>query len=194
MKIGIDIDGVILDTEKQFRNSAELYDITVLKRNSLINKKSLHIQQRFDWTEEEKADFVNQNFLELSKKATVIPGAKEVIELLKKDGHELIVISARGGDNPVIPGMIEVAEEIMNKAGIKFDKYYWRIKDKIQICQKENIDVMIEDSIYNCNQLAEANIKTVYLRDSGMEESNHENIKEVNLWAEIYRYIKEISK
>ena len=26
MKIGIDLDGVVLDTEKQFRNDAELYE------------------------------------------------------------------------------------------------------------------------------------------------------------------------
>lgn len=194
MKIGIDIDGVILDTEKQFRNGAELYDITELKRNSLINNKALHIQQRFDWTEEEKTEFITKKLLELTKKSNVIPGAKEVIDLLKKDGHELIVISARGGDKPVIPGMIEAAEEIMNKAEIKFDKYYWKIKNKIEICQKENIDIMIEDSLHNCQQLAEANIKTIYLRDSNMEESNHENIKEVYIWSEIYRHIKSISK
>ena len=38
MKIGIDVDGVVLDSETEFRIEAELYDILTLKRNSIINK------------------------------------------------------------------------------------------------------------------------------------------------------------
>lgn len=192
MKIGIDIDGVVLDTERQFRNEAELYDITVRKSNSLINPNALYFQERFDWTEEEKSDFASKKLLECTKKSNVMPGAKETLELLKKDGHELIIISARGGDVPEIPGMIEAAKEIIDRAGLKFDKYYWKVKNKVEICRKENIDVMIDDQIKNCRKLAEANIKTVYLRDSNIEKSNDKNIKEVYLWSEIYRYIKEL--
>lgn len=199
MKIGIDIDGVVLDTERQFRNEAEIYDITVRKSNSLINPNELYFQDRFDWPEEEKIEFANKNFLECTKKSNVMSGAKEVLELLKKDGHELIVISSRGGtvsavggSVPEIPGMIEAAQEIIDKAGLKFDKYYWKVKDKSEICKKEKIDIMIDDHIRNCRKLAESNIKTIYLRDSNIEKANDENIKEVYLWSEIYRYIKEL--
>lgn len=192
MKIGIDIDGVVLDTERQFRNEAEIYDITVRKSNSLIKPNELYFQDRFNWPDEEKVEFAGKKLLECTKKSNIMPGAKEVLELLKKDGHELIVVSARGGDVPEIPGMIEAAQEIIDKAGIKFDKYYWKVKNKAEICKKENIDIMIDDHIRNCIKLAEANIKTIYLCDSNIEKSNHENIKEVYLWSEIYRYIKEL--
>ena len=46
MKIGIDLDGVVLDTEKQFRNAAELYDMNILKKNSLINNQEIIIENR----------------------------------------------------------------------------------------------------------------------------------------------------
>ena len=43
MKIGIDIDGVILDFEGDLRVQAELNDIINLRRNSIINnKETLH--------------------------------------------------------------------------------------------------------------------------------------------------------
>ena len=84
MKIGIDIDGVVLDTERQFRNEAEIYDITVIKSNSLINPNKLYFQERFNWSEEEKIEFANKKLLECTKKSNVMPGAKEVLELLKK--------------------------------------------------------------------------------------------------------------
>lgn len=39
MKIGIDLDGVIFDSEKDFRIYSELYDMLELKRNSKKTKK-----------------------------------------------------------------------------------------------------------------------------------------------------------
>ena len=38
MKIGIDIDGVILDFEGELRVRAELNDVINLKRNSIVNE------------------------------------------------------------------------------------------------------------------------------------------------------------
>lgn len=37
MRIGIDLDGVIFDSEKEFRVYSELYDMLDLKQNSKIN-------------------------------------------------------------------------------------------------------------------------------------------------------------
>lgn len=72
MKIGIDIDGVILDYERILKIYGDLYD------------------------------------LKLSKQTPLIPGAKDVIDMLQKDGNKLIVISARGG---MIEEMKDVAIE-----------------------------------------------------------------------------------
>ena len=37
MKIGIDLDGVVIDSETTFRTYEEIFDIDVLKGNNLIN-------------------------------------------------------------------------------------------------------------------------------------------------------------
>ena len=57
MKIGIDIDGVILDSEREFRIQSELYDVIKLNRNSIIDNKELKVQARYEWSEQELYDF-----------------------------------------------------------------------------------------------------------------------------------------
>ncbi len=190
MKIGIDLDGVVLDTEKQFRNEAELYDILKLNRNSTKDQSAQWAQDRYEWTEDEKNEFIEKYLVEGTKKSHIMPGAKEVIELLKKDGHELVVITARGHDIPV---MKKLAQEMLEKENITFDKYYWETPEKVETAKKENIDLMVEDSLSNCMKLSKENIKSVYLRDSNMKPANDKNIKECYIWGEVYRYIRELS-
>lgn len=49
MKIGIDLDGVIFDSEKEFRVYSELYDMLDLKQNNKINNQELKFQDRFNY-------------------------------------------------------------------------------------------------------------------------------------------------
>lgn len=190
MKIGLDLDGVVLDTEKQFRNEAELYDILKLNRNSTKDQSAQWAQDRYKWADDEKNEFIEKYLIEGTKKSHIMPGAKEVIELLKKDGHELVVITARGHDIPV---MKKLAQEMLEKENITFDKYYWETPEKVETAKKENIDLMVEDSLSNCMKLSKENIKSIYLRDSNMKPANDKNIKECYIWGEVYRYIKELS-
>lgn len=188
MKIGIDIDGVILDYERVIRAKAELYDLLELNKKGIINKEELKVQKRYDWTENEINNFIHKYFMDLNKVTSLIPGAKEVIKYLKEDGHKLIIITARGG---LIPEMRYAAEEIFRKENLIFDKYYWKTNKKLEICKKENIDIMIDDLYYICEVLAQNKIKTLYFRDKDMKKlSENEYLKEVSNWGEIYRIIK----
>lgn len=191
MNIGIDIDGVILDSEKEFRIQAELYDVIKLNRNSIVDNKELKVQARYNWNEQELYDFVNQEFIKVSKECNFMPGALEVIEMLKKEGHELIIITARG---QIIKEMQPVAEERFKEKNLVFDKYYWAIEDKLEICKQENIDIMIDDFYKTCKQISDNGIRTLYFREYPnyeLEESDY--LKEVHNWGEIYRYVHDIS-
>ena len=190
MKIGIDIDGVILDYERVLKTYGDLYDFIELKKNGIIHRNEHYLRNRYDWTEEERMNFVNKYFLKLSKKTQLIPGAKDVIDMLRKENNELIVISARGG---MIEEMKDVAIDKFNEEGLSFDKYYWKQDDKLEVSQQENIDVMIDDSYDVCKKLSENRIKTIYFRDKEMKKlEQNEYVKEVSNWGEIYRYIKEM--
>ena len=162
MKIGIDIDGVILDFEGELRVQAELNDVINLKRNSIINEKETFFQQKYNWNEDEINNFIDKQFLKVSRECDFKPGAIEVINLLKKEGHELIIISSRGG---LIKEMKDVAEKRLEEKCLKFDKYFWVAKEKAKICKEENIDLMIDDYYKTCKSLVENNIKTLYFRE-----------------------------
>ena len=188
MKIGIDIDGVILDFERMLKTYADLYDFTELKRDGIVNRDEHYLIKRYNWTEEEKNEFAKKYFIKLTKQTPIIPGAKDVIEMLQKEENELIIISARGG---MIKEMKDVAMERFGEEGLSFDKYYWRQNDKLEVAQNEKIDVLIDDSYDVCKKLASNGIKTIYFRDKDMKKlEQNENLKEVSNWGEIYRYIK----
>lgn len=187
MKIGIDIDGVILDYERVLKTYGDLYDFIELKKNGVINRNEQYLRNRYDWTEEERMNFVNSSFLKLSKQAPLIPGAKDVINMLKKEGNEFIIISSRGG---MIEEMQETAMEKFKEANLSFDKYYWKQVDKLEAAKKENIDIMIDDSYEVCKKLSENGIKVIYFRDKEMKKLEQNSyLKEVSNWGEIYRYI-----
>ena len=192
MKIGLDIDGVILDYERVLKTYGDLYDFIELKKNGIVHRNEHFLKNRYDWTEEERMNFINKYFLKLAKKAQLIPGAKDVIGMLQKENNELIIISARGG---MVEKIKDVAIDKFNEEGLSFDKYYWKQDDKLEVSQQENIDVMIDDSYDVCKKLSENRIKTIYFRDKEMKKlEQNEYLKEVSNWGEIYRYIKVMNK
>lgn len=188
MKIGIDLDGVVFDSEKTFRIYEELFDILVLKGINLINREEPKHQQRYDWTEAQTKQFQEQFYLKVSKASNLMPGFKEVFSLLKKNNkHEFVVITARGMD---VKEMQDDAIRLLNENDIKFDKYYWRVRDKVQICKQENIELMIDDDWRIIEKMKENKIKSLYFRDTNLKKlEENEFVTEVNNWGDIYRYL-----
>ena len=189
MKIGIDLDGVVIDSETTFRTYEEIFDIDILKGNNLINRKEPKFQARYNWSSNQEKEFIEKYFLKVSRESGLMSGFIAIYDLLKKQGHEFVVITARGG---YIKEMKDDAIRLLEENNIKFDKYYWNVEDKLEICKKEKVDIMIDDDWNIIKKIAENKIRTLYFRDTNLmilEENKY--IKEVNNWGEIYRYIKE---
>ncbi len=192
MKIGIDLDGVVIDSETTFRTYEEIFDIDVLKGNHLINKEEPKFQARYNWTNEQEKEFIEKYFLIVSKESNLMSGFIGIYNLLKEQGHEFVVITARGG---FVKKMKDDAIRLLEEKNIKFDKYYWNVDDKLEICKNEKVDIMIDDDWKIIKRLADNEVKTLYFRDTNlMKLEENKYIKEVNNWGEIYRYIKEMKK
>ena len=190
MKIGIDLDGVVIDSETTFRTYEEIFDIDFLKGNNLINKEEPKFQARYNWTQNQEKEFIEKYFLTISKESNLMSGFIGVYNLLKEQGHEFVVITARGG---FIKEMKDDAIRLLEENNVKFDKYYWKVEDKLEICKNEKVDIMIDDDWKIISKLAENQIKTLYFRDTNLKRlGENKYIKEVNNWGDIYRYIKEI--
>jgi len=190
MKIGIDLDGVVIDSETTFRTYEEIYDIDTLKGNNLIDREEPKFQARYNWTDEQERDFIQKYFLKVSRASNLMSGFISVYNLLKEQGHEFVVITARGGH---VKEMKDDAIRLLEENNIKFDKYYWYVEDKLEVCKNENVDIMIDDDWRIIKKLADNKVKTLYFRDTNLKTlEENEYIKEVNNWGDIYRTIKEM--
>ena len=197
MKIGIDLDGVVIDSETTFRTYEELYDLLVLKGNDLIDREEPKFQARYNWTKEQQKDFTDKFFLQVSKESNLMSGFVAAYKYLKEQGHEFVVITARGLtlDGNFMKEMEDDAKRVLNEQNIVFDKYYWGQGDKLDVCQKENIDIMIDDDWRIIERLSSNNIKTLYFRDTNLKKiKENKFVKEVNNWGDICRYILENTK
>lgn len=190
MKIGIDIDGVILDSERNLRFYADYWSTFTLKKE---RKRSDSVTQEecFDWTNDEIDYFYNTYFDDITKKSHLMVGAKEILSKLKEEGHELYIITLRGYYREEER---KDAEDKLNELGVKFDGIYWAIKDKIKTCKELGIDVMIDDSQSHVEKFLNENINVLYFKEPQIREINAPNIKLVSSWMDIYREIKKLSK
>ena len=192
MIIGLDLDGVIVDSETSFRVYEEIFAIEDLNNSKIINFEEPKYQERYDWTKEEQDRF-NQKYLQkAAKESNFMPGFLTIYNKLKAQGFEFVLITARGR---FIEEMKNDAIRFLNDNNIVFDKCFWNVHDKLEICKNENIDVMIDDDHRIIKQLSDAKIHTLYFRDTNLkklEESDY--IHEVNNWGDIYRYFTKESE
>ena len=192
MKIGIDLDGVVFDSEVAFRVYEEIFAIEDLEQRKIINYEEPKYQTRYNWTSEEQDRFNKKYLLRASNETGLMAGFLPVYQRLKDLGHKLVVITARGG---LVSEMKDSAIKILQEHNITFDKYYWCIHNKLEICQKEKIDIMIDDDYKIIQQISDAKIKTLYFRDANLKKLKETKyIHEVNNWGDIYRYFYEIQK
>lgn len=190
MKIGIDFDGVILDTERGCNFYADYWSAFSLNKE---RKRSDSTMQEgcFDWTDEEIDYFYNNFYDDITKKSPFIVGAKEILTKLKEEGHELYVITLRG--------LYREQEQIdaqnkLDELGVKFDGIFWSQRNKVELCKELGISVMIDDGEYNVEKFVNQDITVLYFKESQIREINSPNVRTVHSWMDIYRQIQELSK
>lgn len=187
MKIGLDIDGIILDFERTMRTYAELYDLLILRKNGIKDSSQFDYLKRYDWTDVEKQEFIDNYLIYATINSTpLIPLVKEMLEIFSVEGHKFEFITARG---LLKKETKEAVIQVFLKNNLPIENIHWGVKDKVSKCKELGIDLMIEDNPNQCKLLKENNIKTIYFRDKDNEKI-HENeyLKEVSNIGEICRY------
>lgn len=192
MKIGIDLDGVVIDSENVWRVYGEIFALEDLNNRKIYDYNEPKQQSRYNYSKEELDLYINKYLLKGSKESNLKPGFLPVYLRLRELGYEMVVITARG---MFTEEMIDDAINLLEKNNIVFDKYYWNISNKLEICKQENIDVMIDDDYKIISELSKNNVKTLYFRDVNLKKlPQSEYVYEVNNWGDIYRYFKENAK
>lgn len=187
MRIAVDLDGVIFDTEKDFRVLCEIYDADNYKQSNVIDNSILKFQDRYNWSKKECDNFYKEHVFEIEETSHFLPGCKKVLKLLKSLGHELYIISARGVFSEK---QIEISKRRLKESDLDiFKEYVFKAEDKIKYIKEYSIDVMIDDNLDVCNSLKNI-CNVLYLKDAPNKKNKDNKIITVYNWGEIYRYIK----
>lgn len=187
MNIGIDIDDTITDTfDYLMPYVAEFFetDIEYLKRNNIS-----YSNLPDEWKKRE-IDFAKKYY---DKVVIGIPTKQHVCEYISKIkslGHNIYIITAR--DNRLYKNAYKKTEEQLSKNNIYYDKLFCTF-DKAEICKNEHIDIMIDDSIYNCEEVSKVGTQAL-LFNNKININIDVEFKRMNNWQQVYEYINHIGR
>lgn len=193
MKIGIDIDDTLTNIKEELDNAWDEY---AKKLGKKINKNEYDwkhdnngksMQKKYNLSYEELKYFLATTHEEITSKALPRNNVKEIIDKLKKDGHEIYIITARDSEFHKDP--YKLSKDWLEKNYIYYDKIIVNAREKAPVCQEEKIDVFIDDQLNNCMEVSKVGIKTIRISS---DEKTYENIVTLTNWNEIYNYIKEM--
>lgn len=141
----IDLDDTICDSDSY----SEAYIKNFIKKNNLpykfINSISRFAEGKFDWDYETANKWYKTYGDEMMLHFPVKNNAVEIINSLYKDGHKIIICTARQKDWHTDPEGI--TKKWLKNVGLKYDKLYIGRVDKEKVCEEENADVFIDDDL-----------------------------------------------
>ena len=194
MRIGIDIDDTLTDVKDELIKAGENYarslgkDIKVDKNFEDKNNNGNKWQEMFQFNYEELKYFLKDIQESITNKAKPREDVVEVINKLKNDGNEIIIITAR--DSEFHDDPYKYSKDWLDKNNIYYDKLVVNARNKDDACIEEKIDLFIDDSKNNCLIVEKAGIKTI--RVCNEIENNNSNLICFNNWNDIYSYIQTI--
>lgn len=137
---------------------------------------------------EREPEFVKKYYDKVIPNTPFKAKVAEYIDKIRDLGHKIIVITAR--DKTLYTDEYKTTIEELKNNNINYDKLICDF-DKANVCKNEKIDLFIDDSITNCNNVNESGIETI-LFSSKTNIRDKNNFYRVNDWKEIYEKIREI--
>ena len=174
MKIGIDMDGVIIDTINFI--SKEFSDIfgCLITPDDIAHK--LGEIKGADEIFLERGEYLLCSLDPMDKAAEVINSLNE--------NHEIYIISARFSIH------YDATVKWLNEHEIKVNEVlFTEGSGKADICRKYDINLFIEDSMKNALEIASAGIKVILLTTDYNSAVKSSAIEYCDDWDDIYRYV-----
>lgn len=193
MNIGIDIDGVLTCLEDYISSIGKNFAI----KNGLGFDDNMSSKSIYGFlSKKDSHRFWDEYWEHYAKNITIRPFAKEVISELKKEGNNIFIITARTYDRQIVKDGIKRQKNMENmirlwlkKNEIIYDKLLFSDLNKLKTCLDNNIDIMIEDSIANIDQL-KGHMKIICFNAKYNNDYKDNNVIRVYNWKNIYSIIK----
>ena len=190
MRIGVDLDGVLNDVAEWHFSCGSKFCLEQ-NINRGFNPKGYYMEEQFHLTSEENIEFWRQYIFDVLIAIPVRPYASEVIHKLRKDGHKIIILSAR--DNQYLinqyDGMMDYyVKAWLDKHNIEYDELVINTSNKREKCLNIGLDLMIEDKASNVNDISK--IIPVMVFDAPYNIGcTGKNVIRVYSWYQIYQEI-----
>ena len=195
MNIGIDIDDTLTDIRDKLNLAAEKYANELGKENKNEEDKYVEdnnngnvYQIKYGFTYEELKYFLSVIHEGITKKEEPRKNCVEIIRKLHNEGHKIYIITARDSEFHEDP--YKLSKDWLDKNNIYYDEVIVNARNKLEVCQRKNIDLFIDDQLANCTKLSEAGIKVIRITE--YNDIQHGDIINKKNWNEIYNYIKEM--
>ena len=195
MNIGIDIDDTLTDIRDKLNLAAEKYANELGKENKNEEDKYVEdnnngnvYQIKYGFTYEELKYFLSVIHEGITKKEEPRKNCVEIIRKLHNEGHKIYIITARDSEFHEAP--YKLSKDWLDKNNIYYDELIVNARNKLEVCQRKNIDLFIDDQLANCTKLSEAGIKVIRITE--YNDIQHGDIINKKNWNEIYNYIKEM--
>lgn len=191
MRIGIDVDGVLADIETYMWDYGSKY-LVEWNMDPSIDHNEYNTLDVFGWDEEKDNMFWSETFKDYCINIPVRRFAAEVIHKLRKQGHLIYIITARGCNEYKTEKEKKKSDKILinwlknNK--IKYDKLIFTGDDKLEQCLTNGIDIMIEDCPANLKQISKK-IPMICMHSNYNAKVRGKNIVRCHTWYEIYNII-----
>jgi uncharacterized HAD superfamily protein len=184
VRIGVDIDGVVSDSYPFWLTELNLH---FGKNITVIDDYEMHLV--FDVSRDVMNDYFVCNAERLLITPKPISGAKEGIETLLREGHEVIYITAR------TPEERDVTVRWLTMCGIPHEHehvLFAGFNSKLELVKLWGIEAFIEDYQVNAKLIAESGVPVFLLNASYNQEELPTGITRCHSWDEILEGIQAV--
>lgn len=186
MRIGLDIDDTICDTyDFVLPYICKYYNLdykTIKKRNLGYAYFKQNCEGFFD--------FAKKIYKVIIPKSPLKRGVIKYINKLKKDGHEIILITGR--DNTEFDNPYQITYDYLISNNVPFDTLITGVNEKGPVCLDEKIDIFIDDLAKNCVDVSAVGIKSYLFNHPN--NKGYKGIKRIRNFRHLYKIIKKEGK
>ncbi|KLU59901.1 5' nucleotidase, deoxy (pyrimidine), cytosolic type C protein (NT5C) [Peptococcaceae bacterium CEB3] len=183
MRIGVDIDGVVSDSYPAWLQELNRHygkNITVLE------DYEMHLVFDVPW--DDMNDFFVENVDRLLSMPRPVPGAKEGIERLRREGHEVIFVTARR------PEEEKVTLKWLEKYEIPHETVLFSgFKSKVDLVKQWKLEAFVEDHLANALGISAFGVPVFLLATTYNRGKLPAGVTRCATWAEIVALLRHLA-
>jgi len=181
MNLGFDIDGVIANfTDQLLEKIKKNYGLTIKKADIYCFNLDLVL----GITKAEEKQLIVEV---LTEDLPLNPGAKETLEQLRREGHNICLLTSR------YDHLRDITKHWLKEKGVSYTQLHILTVGKKYLAKVDPLDLIVEDSLEEALGWTQK-VKNVLVYDQPWNKTlNVKNlIKRVYSWNEIYREVQQL--